>query len=1095
MTAALDLEFGLRSASKSAPSLSPRQRFTLLLSGIVLLAGVVIVSTFGPTSRSATVPPFEGSVLLANGSGNPLYFNLPTRTVTYGVSALPEFLGISTQSTSHVSVLSLNGNTLVYSTGPNVGAGYLNYLTSAGLIAGSSGRRLSASPSVAVGAYRDGKDAFFVKQTSANNFEVTKLVTSEMIAALQSPNKTLSPPTVFEGTLCSPCIQSSNSLDKHFPDGIAVGLNGNLWYLKSDGLHVTNGMTESAALKEASLAALEETSGKVILATPDGFSTFTSPSDQPPKELTLSSNDVQKMGSVEGIAPVSTSDGSAFLYNSKNGWFLARDLGANGNSDQVVLTKLETGNNTTLVGAAIIQNSLYSEMRSKSASTKFVRFDIDSGAPQVVFAQTSAMKFSAFGSGNLMQVERSRSVVVFNDVAAASGIYVSSNDEFGTFTKTPASQAKPYVINPSGPNQQPVTPPPDDPNPQPVPDPSADCSQIAPETPLQPTLNGDASASSAVIDWAQPINGGCPTFELLTQAQPSTSPAPLDGTDPTKVTGWTEHACENPILIPTSIKDTPGWECELTDLSRATSYQVVVAVKQADVWKYSDTLSFETQLVFVPPPSGVSANFVQPVPTRDGHWTINYSLASTAVGRPDLVVTPEQCSDGLSPHPVRSGIFGVALTNPSSASTATAEKFDIATHPLLSGQKMKFAIKAVIKSGNGFIPSATVRTQCAWSPPNVACAQVRPLGATEASGSSTRLSVSAPAVAGCVLGQGEVTIQYQVNAGSALPCGAANYSGSATLTWPFDQNCQVATDPNEIASGLKRLYIRSRIQMPVGAAEFRYPDGPVAGQPGSSWVRVNGTEKKPFAWPTDSRNIAARATVVQPPSTNPNQFASIQIFIPNLLDPGQDPDPIRIDERASSVVCSSQGGVSTPINQLSWLPLVRGVNNSYTTTIRDALGATSSYLVFNNPQQCQVNIWLTDPANPRLGKFQVLQQSGLTLVPTAVADLTEPDPSWFGLCGDDNSGHLLISVVSSGDCPNAFTAGTKAPGGLKGASGNTSDTSCSAIRYYQEGGPAFSTYDISCSPDSAAQELNFTWEWLGHLYRVDRATSDVTLLY
>ena len=380
-----------------------------------------------------------------------------------------------------------------------------------------------------------------------------------------------------------------------------------------------------------------------------------------------------------------------------------------------------------------------------------------------------------------------------------------------------------------------------------------------------------------------------------------------------------------------------------------------------------------------------------------------------------------------------------------------------------------------------------------WSPPNVACAHVRPLGATEASGTSTSLSVSAPAVAGCVLGQGEVTIQYQVNGGLALPCGTANYSGSATRNWPFDQNCQVAADPNEIASGLKRLYIRSRIQMPVGAAEFRYPDGPVAGQPGSSWVRVNGTDKKPFAWPTDSQNIAARATVVQPPSTNPNQFASIQIFIPNLLDPGQDPDPIRIDERASSVVCSSQGGVSTPINQLSWLPLVRGGNNSYTTTVRDALGATSSYLVFNNPQQCQVNIVLTDPDNPGLGTFQVLQQSGLNLVPVAVANLTEPDLSWFGLC-DDSSGGVLVSVVSSGDCPNSFTDGVQAPGGLQGTSGSTSEASCTALRSYIDGGLAFPTYDFRCSPESTTQDLTFTWKWLGQIYQIDTATSTVTKL-
>ena len=1093
MTAALDLEFGLRSASKSAPSLSPRQRFTLLLSGIVLLAGVVIVSTFGPTSRSATVPPFEGSVLLANGSGNPLYFNLATHTVTYGVSSLPELVGIPRQSTAHLATVSLNGNSLAYSTGPNVGAGYFNYLTSAGLIAGSSGRRLSASPAVAVGAYQAGNDAFFVKQTSANNFEITKLVTSQVIASLQSPTGTIPAPTAFTGSLCSPCVKSFLSGDNRFQDGIAVGLNGRLWYLKRDGLYTTDGKKETDLLKAATLGALEARQGSVTLATPEGFSTFLSPSDRSPKEVALSSSDLQQLGKVLSIAPVSTIDGSAFLYNSTKGRFLARDLGTSGNSDQVVLTKLVTATNTTLVGTAVVQNSLYSEMRSKSTSTKFVRFDVDTGAMQVVFTPTSAMKFSAFGSGNPMQVERSRSVVVFNDVAATSGLYVSSNNnnEVGAFTKSPASQARPNAINSSEKHQQQAT---HQAHQQKiVQDITKACSPVAPQNPLQPTLNGDPSASSAVIDWAQPDNGGCPTFELLTQAQPGRNPAPLDGTDPAGVSGWTEHACPTPTSISTSIEGTPGWECELTDLSRATSYQVVVAVKQADVWKYSDTLSFDTQLVFVSPPTGVSASFSQPIPTRDGQWIINYSLASTAVGRPDLVVTPEQCSDGLSPHPVHSGIFGVALTNPSSASTSTAEKFDIEAHPLLSGQEMKFAIKAVIKSGKGSIPSATVRTGCVWSPPNVACAQVRPLGATEASGTSTRLSVSAPAVEGCVLGQGEVTIQYQVNAGSVLPCGTANYSGSATQIWPFDQNCQVATDPNEIASGLKRLYIRSRIQMPVGAAEFRYPDGPVAGQPGSSWVRVNGTDKKPFAWPTDSRNIAARASVVQPSTTNSNQFASIQIFIPNLLDPGQDPDPIRIDERESSVICSSQGTSPTQINQLSWLPLVQGANGSYTTTIRDALGATSSYLVFNNPQQCQVNIVLTDPDNPGLGTFQVLQQSGLNLVPVAVANLTEPDLSWFGLC-DDSSGGVLVSVVSSGDCPNSFTGGVQAPGGLQGTSGSTSEASCTALRSYIDGGLAFPTYDFRCSPESTTQDLTFTWKWLGQIYQIDTATSTVTKL-
>ena len=893
MTAALDLEFGLRSTSKSAPSLSPRQRFTMLLSGVVLLAGLVVVATFGPTSRSATVPPFEGSVLLANGSGNPLYFNLATHTVTYGVSSLPELVGIPRQSTAHLATVSLNGNSLAYSTGPNVGAGYFNYLTSAGLIAGSSGRRLSASTPVAVEAYRDGKDAFFVQETRANNFEVTRLVTSEIIASLQKPMGELPTPTTFTGSLCSPCVKSSLSGDSHFQDGIAVGLNGRLWYLKKgDGLYTTDGKKETDLLKAATLGALEVRQGSVTLATPEGFSTFVSPSDRSPKEVALSRSDLQQLGKVLSIAPVSTIDGPVFLYNSKSGWFLAR---VSRNSDQVVLTKLATATKTTLVGTAVIQNSLYSEMRSKSTSTKFVRFDVETGAAQVVFTPTSAMKFSAFGSGNSIQVERSRSVVVFNDVAATSGLYVSSNNVVGAFTKSPASQAKPNAINSSEKYQQQAIhhAHQKEHNIKIVQDNTKACSPVAPQNPFQPTLNGDPSASSAVIDWAQPDNGGCPTFELLTQAQPITSPAPLDGTDPADVTGWAEHACPQPTSISTSIEGTPGWECELTDLSRATSYQVVVAVKQADVWKYSDALSFDTAYVFVPPPSGVSATFVQPDPTKDGYWKITDSRATTAVGRPDLVVTPEQCDDGLSPHPVPSGIFGVALTNPSLV-TATTEQFDISTHPLLSGQEIKFAVKAVITNDRGSTPSATVRTGCMWSPPNVACAHVRPLGATEASGTSTSLSVSAPAVAGCVLGQGEVTIQYQVNGGLALPCGTANYSGSATRNWPFDQNCQVAADPNEIASGLKRLYIRSRIQMPVGAAEFRYPDGPVAGQPGSSWVRVNGTDKKPFAWPTDSQNIAARATVVQPPSTNPNQFASIQIFIPNLLDPGQDPDPIRI---------------------------------------------------------------------------------------------------------------------------------------------------------------------------------------------------------
>jgi hypothetical protein len=1089
MTAALDLEFGLRSASKSVPSLSPRQRIAMALSGIVLLAGVVIVATFGPTSRSAIVPPFEGSVLLENASGNPLYFNLATKTVTYGVSALPELVGIPRQSTAHLSTVSLNGNSLAYSTGPNVGAGYLNYLTSAGLIAGSSGRRLSSSASLVVGAYEDGKDAFFVKQTSDNHFEVTKLVTAQMIAALQSPTGKLPTPTAFAGSLCSPCVQSTISGDSHFQDGIAVGLNGHLWYLKNDGLRTTDGKTETDLLKSTSLGALEVAQGRAVLATAEGFSTFTSPSDPPSKEFPLGSNGSQQMGKVLSIAPVSSSDGAAFLYNSKNGWFLGRKIGS---SDQVLLTKLATGPKATLAGAAIIHGSLYSEIRSQATSTKFVRFDVGTGAMEVVFAPTRAMKFSSFGSGNPMQIVRSPSVIVFNDVAATAGLYVSSNNQVGAFTKSPASQAKPNAINSSEAHQQQATHHAHQKNVQVVQDNTKACSPVAPQNPIQLTLNGDPSASSAVIDWAQPDNGGCPTFELLTQSQPSTNPAPLDGTDPTKAAGWTEYPCPQPTSISTSIEGTPGWECELTDLSRATSYQVVVAVKQADVWKYSDPLSFETQLVFVPPPSGFSANFIQPDPTRDGYWKINYSLATTAVGRPDLVITPEQCSDGLSPHPVPSGIYGVALTNPSSV-TSSSEQFDIATHPLLSGQEMKFAIKAVIKSGKGLIPSATVRTQCGWSPPNVACARVRPLGATEASGSSTRLSVSAPAIPGCVLGQGEVTIQYQVNTGAPLPCGTPKYSGSATQVWPFDQNCQVATDPNEIASGLKRLYIRSRIQMPAAAAPFRYPDGPVAGSPGSSWVRVNGTDKKPFSWPTDSRNIAARASVVQPSTANPNQFASIQIFIPNLLDPGQDPDPIRIDERASSVVCSSQGGVSTPINQLSWLPLQSGGNGSYTTTIRDALGATSSYLVFNNPQQCEVSIVLTDPANPRLGTFQVLQQSGLNLVPNAVTNLTEPDLSWFGLC-DDSSGGVLVSVVNSGDCTNSFAGGTQAPGGLQGTSGLTSDASCTALRSYIDGGPAFGTYDFKCTPDTTAQDLSFTWKWLGQIYQIDTATSTVTKL-
>jgi hypothetical protein len=1090
MTAALDLEFGLRSAPKSAPSLSPRQRFAMLLSGVVLLAGVVIVATFGPTSRSATVPPFEGSVLLANGSGNPLYFNLATRTVTYGVSGLPELIGITRQRTSHIAALLLGGNTLAYSTGPNVGAGYLNYLTSAGLIAGNKGRSISMSTPLVVGAYADGKDSFFVKQTSTEQFEVTKLVTSQVIAALQNPTVKFPTATTFSGSLCSPCVQSSLSGDSHFQDGIAVGLNGRLWYLKKDGVHATDGKKETDSLKTTQLGALEAREGKVTLATPKGFSTFASPNDQSLKELPFGSSDLQKLGKVLSIVPVSTADRPAFLYNSENGWLLAR---VSQNSDQVLLTGLATGANTSLAGAAIIQNSLYSEMRSKTASTKFVRFDVGSGAPQVVFTPTSAMKFSGFGSGNPMQIERSRSVVVFNDVAATLGLYVSSSNEIGTFMKSPASQVKPSSIGAAQTQQHQVTHHPNSQKQEIRQDSLEDCAPVAPQNPLQPTLNGDASASSAVIDWAQPDNGGCPTFELLTQAQPSATPAPLDGTDPKKATGWTEHGCGNPTSISTAIEGTPGWECELIDLSRATSYQVVVAVQQADVWKYSDPLSFETQLVFVPPPTGVSASFVQPVPTRDGYWAINDSLASTAVGRPDLVITPEQCNDGLSPHPIPSGIFGVALTNPSSTSTSNSQRFDISTHPSLSGQEMKFAIKAVIKTGKGSIPSATVRTGCAWSPPNVACAQVRPLGATEAAGSSTRLSVSAPAVPGCVLGQGEVTVQYQVNAGSVLPCGTASYSGSATQIWPFGQNCQIATDPNEISSGLKRLYIHSRIQMPVGAAPFPYPEGPAAGQPGSSWVRVNGTDKKPFSWPTDSRNIAARASVVQPSTSNPNQFASIQILIPSLLDPGQDPDPIRIDERASSVVCSSQGGGSTRINQLSWLPLVQGANGSYTTTIRDALGATSSYLAFNNPQQCQVSIVLTDPANPRLGMFQVLQQSGLNLVPTALANLTEPDLSWFGLC-DDNSGGVLVSVVSSGDCTNSFTGGAQAPGGLQGTSGSTSDASCTALRSYIDGGTAFPTYDFRCTPESTVQDLIFTWKWLGLIYQIDTATSTVTKL-